>query len=62
MIFRLEIEELVECCLKVNLDIFLMVVDVGIGIGVIVVSLKLVWFNWWVIVIDFLEEVLIVVK
>lgn len=58
LIPRPETEELVDRCLKENLNKPLTVVDVGTGTGVIGISLKLARPNWHVTVIDISEEAL----
>lgn len=58
LIPRPETEELVDRCLKENLNKPLTVVDVGTGTGVIGISLKLARPNWHVTAIDISEEAL----
>lgn len=58
LIPRPETEELVERCLKENLNQPLTVVDVGAGTGAIGISLKLARPDWQVTAIDISEEAL----
>ncbi|ALS38474.1 release factor glutamine methyltransferase [Enterococcus rotai] len=58
LIPRPETEELVDRCLKENLNQPLTVVDVGTGTGAIGISLKLARPDWQVIAIDISEEAL----
>ncbi|OJG92486.1 protein-(glutamine-N5) methyltransferase, release factor-specific [Enterococcus silesiacus] len=58
LIPRPETEELVERCLKENLNEHLTVVDVGTGTGVIGISLKLARPNWQVTAVDISKEAL----
>lgn len=58
LIPRPETEELVERCLKENLNQPLTVVDVGTGTGAIGISLKLARPDWQVTAIDISEEAL----
>ncbi|WP_375180622.1 peptide chain release factor N(5)-glutamine methyltransferase [Enterococcus rotai] len=58
LIPRPETEELVDRCLKENLNQPLTVVDVGTGTGAIGISLKLARPDWQVTAIDISEEAL----
>lgn len=58
LIPRPETEELVDRCLKENLNQPLTVVDVGTGTGAIGISLKLARPDWQVMAIDISEEAL----